>query len=184
MIQCSLLTFVSPLLPCLPVSLLLQTWDEFADNTAPQFPVLILMKLVVMHVALATAGVVAVCVYVFFLSLHISSTQEMTADLMHQLVRAEGECIRVHVQTCWLINLHAFVHNWPHQVTVLALLTSKWLPKNTNIHNCHYTFQYSIWQKHQQKSWPQTSSGRSSTEIFHSSPEFTFLTKCTKIYQK
>ena len=56
------------------------------------------MKLVVIYVALATAGVVSVCVEVFFLSLHIYSTQEMTTELMHQLLFTEGES--VHVQIC------------------------------------------------------------------------------------
>lgn len=97
MIQCSLLTFVSPLLPCLYVSLLLQTWDEFADNTAPQFLVLVQMKLVVIHVALATAGVVGVRVSVFPESAHLQypgNDHRLTA--MHQLVCSEGQCVRVH----------------------------------------------------------------------------------------
>ena len=82
MIQRSLLMLVSPPLPSLSVSLSLQTCDEFADNTAPHSPVLFLMKTVVIYVALATAGVVGVClqvyVCVFFLSLQFYSNQEMS----------------------------------------------------------------------------------------------------------
>lgn len=71
-----------------PFSLLLQKREECADKTAPQFPVLVLMKLVVISMALPTAGILS-----FFSWLcTFAAPRKWLVDLMHQLPHAAGVC--------------------------------------------------------------------------------------------